>query len=75
MDFLLYALLTSLFTIYWIILLVDCIRLKALTRKTRILWIFVIVLGGPPIGALIYHDARSSLVKAARIGPALRDQN
>lgn len=67
MDVLLYAILTSLFTIYWIILLVDCIRLKALTRKTRILWIILIVLGGPPIGALIYHGARSSLLKASAV--------
>jgi hypothetical protein len=65
---LLYAILTSLFTIYWIILLVDCFRLKALTRKTRTLWIILIVLGGPPTGALIYHSARSSLLKAATIG-------
>lgn len=69
MDILLFAILTGLFTIYWIILLVDCIRLKALTGKMRVLWIILIVLGGPPIGALIYHGARRSLLKAARIGP------
>jgi hypothetical protein len=68
-DLLLYALLSALFSIYWIILLIDCIRLKALSRKARIVWIIVIILGGPPIGALIYHGARSSLIKAAAMTP------
>jgi hypothetical protein len=67
-DVLLYTILTGLFTIYWIILLVDCLRLRALDRKTRLIWIAVIVLGGPPVGALIYHGARSSLLKAAAVG-------
>lgn len=74
MDVLLYAMFTALFTIYWIIMLVDCIRLKAFTRKMRILWIVLIVLGGPPIGALIYHSARSSLVKAAAVAQ-IRNRN
>ena len=67
MDQFLLILLYSLFVIYWVIMLVDCIRLQSISRKLRITWVVLIVLFGPPFGAVVYHGARRSLLRASAV--------
>lgn len=72
MDQFLLILLYSIFVIYWVIMLIDCIRLQSISRKLRITWVVLIVLLGPPIGALIYHGARRSLLRASAVRAKLQ---
>jgi hypothetical protein len=67
MDQFLLILLYTIFVIYWVIMLIDCFRLKSLSRKLKISWILLIVLFGPPLGALLYHGARRSLLRASAV--------
>jgi predicted PurR-regulated permease PerM len=65
MDQFLLAILSGIFIVYWLYMLVDCIRLKSIDRRLKITWVVLIIMFGPPLGALIYHSAKSSLMKAS----------
>ena len=55
---------------YRVIMLIDCIRLREIGVRYRVIWGIVIAIfdvNGLPIGALLYHGSRRYLLKAARV--------
>jgi hypothetical protein len=67
MDQFLLAILSGIFIVYWLYMLVDCIRLKSIGRRLKTTWVVLIILFGPPLGALLYHSAKSALLKASAV--------